>query len=482
MNSGVIKFLIEKGYKNISADYYTTYINLWEDWYKNNLDEFHEYYDYYKKKREMYSLGMAKRVCEDWASILFSERDKITTSKSKNKKYLETLKDELNLEKNIPLAIEKSAWSGTCGGIVRVRNAKVEKGILKADENTTRELILVTAKQVIPLRVEHGNIVDVAFVSDTTIDKKKAVYIELHQLKSDGYEVSNIYLDATNGKEIKNDAVLKSFKTGSKDPLFSLLMPPKNNPIDDNNGLGYSVYGDAIDQLKSCDIAYHNFVMDFYLGGKKVIYSKSLIKYTSTTRKVNGVDVTTEVPEYPDDISKQQFMEVGDEFSNKDNKNLIHEYNPELRVEDNQKGNQFALDLLSFKVGFGVKYYQFNGNGIITATEYVGERQDLIENAKKYRDNLSAFIENIIKAGLLLGKLIFGENVTEDCDVLIDNVDGFMEDEESIKISAREDYAMGLISKVEYRMAVYHETEEIAKEMIGQINDESKITSVEVKQ
>jgi A118 family predicted phage portal protein len=478
MNTWVTKYLETKGYYNISSTYYN-YIKIWEQWFKNDVD-FHKYYDNYGTERKMYSLGMAKRICEDWASTIYSDRDKITTDKKNNKKYTESLIKDFKLHKEIPKCIEKTSWSGTCGAIIRVKNAKVVNGKLTAEENTTRELIKVTAKQIIPLKVEHGNIVDVAFVSDTVVDKVKAIYIELHQLLATGYKISNIYLNAQDGTEIANESVLSSFETGSNIPLFSLLFTPKDNPIEDNNGLGFSVYGDAIDQLKGCDITYHNFMQDFVLGGKKIIYNKKLVKYRTVKTKVNGVDTTKEIPVYPDDISKQQFLAVGDEYDTADDKKLIHEYNPALRVEDNKNGVQFSLDLMAFKVGLGTKYYQFNNGTVVTATQYVGDRQDLVINAKKYRDNLSEFISGIIKAGLLIGRLIFKEKVTEDCNVLVDNVDGFMQDEEAIKQSAREDLALGIISKVEYRMTVYHETEEVAKEMLAKLDEENTIKNVEV--
>ena len=477
MNEYVIKYLLGKGYKNISKDYYD-YVTNWENWYKNRVDEFHQYYDSYGTKRRMFTLGMAKRVCEDWASNLYGEDDKITCDKGQNKKFIEQLVIDLKLDKEIPKSIEIASYSGTCGAVIRLKNAKLLDGKLIADKNTTKKLILVSAKQIIPLKVENDDVVDVAIVSSTNVNGTSALYIELHQLKENGYVISNIYLNSKTGKELVNDNVLQSFETGSTTPLFSLLMPPKNNPIEDNNGLGFSIYGDAIDQIKGCDITYHNFMQDFVLGGKKLIYNKKLIKYKTVTTTVNGVATTKEVPVYPDDIAKQQFMETGDDFNTNDDKKLIHEYNPSLRVNDNQTGLQFALDLLSFKAGMGAKFYQFNNGSVVTATQYVGERQDLVTNAKKYRNNLNIFIGNIIKACLLFGRLVYKENVTEDCTVLIDNQDGFMQDDETIKQSAREDLALGVISKVEYRMAVYHETEEVAKQMIAKLNEENTINNV----
>ena len=69
---------------------------------------------------------------------------------------------------------------------------------------------------------------------------------------------------------------------------------------------------------------------------------------------------------YPDDIMKQQWMTYGDEQINLQKDPAITEYNPKLRVEEDKEGIQFALNMLSFKCGFGTKYYEFNGSSVVT--------------------------------------------------------------------------------------------------------------------
>ena len=58
----------------------------------------------------------------------------------------------LNFTKNIPICIEKSAWSGTCGAVIRLKNAKVINNTLTADGSTIMQLIKVDAKHIIPLK------------------------------------------------------------------------------------------------------------------------------------------------------------------------------------------------------------------------------------------------------------------------------------------------------------------------------------------
>ena len=72
-NNVVIKYLGTLGY-NPSTSYYG-YIELWKEWYENFVPKFHEYHDQNGDKRELYKLGMAKRLCEDWSSILYTEKE-----------------------------------------------------------------------------------------------------------------------------------------------------------------------------------------------------------------------------------------------------------------------------------------------------------------------------------------------------------------------------------------------------------------------
>lgn len=462
MNNLVIKFLKEKGYNNVSTDYYN-FVDLWETYWKNESD-YITYTDDYKIQHRLYTLGMAKRVCEDWASIISSEQDEITTDKPINDEYVKNIVKELRLKTYLPQCVEIASWSGSCGAVIRLFNIKVVNGKLEKTDKTRQELIKVSAKNIVPLTIENGVIKEVAIVSDSIVKGKKAIYIELHQIVKDGYKISNIYLDAETGKQVVKDGILEEFETKSFIPLFYILTPPKFNSIDNNNGLGMSIYADALPQIEASDITYNNFVMDFYLGGKKVFYNKKIVG-TRTITDENGNP--KDIPVYPDDVTKQQWKVMGDDMENVNDEPLYKEYNPELRTEEDKNGVQFALDTLSFKCGFGTKYYQFNGSTVVTATQYMGDRQDLVQNAKKFRDNLNEFTCGIIRASLLIGRMLLGENVTENCNIEVANVDGFLTDTESLKNEYRQEIAMGIRKRWEYRVKFFGEDETTAKSQLA---------------
>ena len=470
-NSVVIKYLIKLGY-NPQTDYYANVRN-WEKWYRNYVKEFHEYHDEDGTKRSLYRLNMAKRGCEDWSSILYTEKDSMTCNNAINQNYLDKQLNKLKFDDVIPKNIENAFWSGTVGTITRVKNAYVENGELKADEKTQYDLINVTAEMIIPLLIEHEEIIDVAFVSKTTEESKDIYYIEIHELKENGYVIKNVFIDQ-DGNEVKKDGVLKEYSTHSNIPLFSLLEPKIVNNIKNNNGLGISIFGNAIDQLKDCDIEYNNFVMDAYLGGKKVFYNKSLVKYnTKTYTDKEGNTVTQEIPIYPDDLTKQQFRVLDGDLSSANEETLIHEYNPDLRADAGEKRINMALNLYSCAIGLGKGYYRFENGTVITATQYLGENKDLVGNAKKHRRSLNSYTVGIARAILLLGRILFNEKTDENDNIQLTNKDGFLISDEELQEQYRQDFQAGLMSKKTYLMKARGMTEEQALKELEEVQKDN---------
>ena len=203
-----------------------------------------------------------------------------------------------------------------------------------------------------------------------------------------------------------------------------------------------------------------------------MFYNKKITR--TKTRQIKDADGNIKEEEYevyPDDVMKQQWTTYGDDqISNIKENPVVTEYNPDLRVTEDKEGIQFALNMLSFKAGLGTKYYEFNGTSVVTATQYVGDRQDLVVNANKHRKSVDEFVSGIGKAILLLGRILFKENVTEDCLVTITDKDGFMVDTETAKNEFRKDIAQGIRKPWEYRVKFLGEDEKTAKARIADDN------------
>lgn len=480
MVGAVEKFLSEKGYTNIDYNYYN-YINKWIDEWRGKADWL-DVKTTDGKNYPMYSLGMAKRSCEDLSSVITSEPFNITA-----KKHNEILQDDIaktRILENLPENIEKIGYSGTIGTISRILGAEIvgndENATLRKTEDTKIKTITVDASQIIPLTIENGVIINCAFVSE---EKRKVnnklvnvFYIELHELQKKGYQITNVYL-LENGKELEVEGVLKTYNTLSQVPLFSLCKLPKVNNIKGNNGLGIALYGNAQDQLRMLDLTYNNFGMDFKLGQKVMVINKKLIRYeTREYKDENGEIKTRQVPIYPSDLHKQQFVEIDNGIlGNGEDKPYIYEYNPDLRVGDNKTGVQFALDNFAFKIDYGTHYYSFESGNITTATEATYSRTDFVNNAAKNRKAVENYLIGVCKSMLLCEKLL-GANIDEYDEIEIADADGFLVDDETEREKLRADASAGFISKLTYLMKAYNLTEEDARKEIARINAEDDFT------
>lgn len=436
---------------------------------------------------------MAKRVCEDLASTITSEPFTIT-AKNNNNILQENLK-KTKIFKKLPTAIEIMGYSGTVGTVTRIKNANIveENGIsiLQKTNKTKIQTIDVKANQIIPLEIEDGEVINCAIVSEQKRvignEIKDIYYLELHELEERGYQITNKFFMKDDGTEIQVKGIIDTYNTLSNVPLFSLGKLNKVNPIPDNNGLGIALFGDSIDQLTILDLVYNNFGMDFKLGQKLLLINKKLIKIeTEEYTDKEGNIRTREHIIYPSDIRKQQFMEIGNDLlDDGTEKPYIFEYNPDLRVGDNKEGVQFALDNLSFKVGYGTHYYSFENGKVgnaITATQAVISNKDFVNNGRKNREAVNEYLIGICRALLLCEKMLGNASIDEKQEIEIADVDGFLEDDSTIRQRAREDASMGFISRKRYLMTVYKMTEKEALQELQEIDKEDKITKINVEE
>lgn len=460
----------EKGY-DLSSDYYNR-IDIWRDWWKGFVKSFHEFKELTgdtRITRKLYTLKMGKKVCEDWASILLNEKTEITVDDTASETFLHGDGNGNNsgvLESNNfwqlgNELIEKAFYSGTGAFTLKLDGLKLQgENIIKSPEAKIR-IDYLTAHNIIPLTIRNGQIIEVAFASEVTEKGRKFVYLEIHELVDGKYRITNRYFKDDKGYLVEQklpEGILPELNIGSDIPLFAIIKPNIANTFSNNNGLGMSIYAHAIDNLKGVDKAFNNLCRDFDLGGKKVFYSDNLIR-----TDVDGKKIT------PDDVMQQLFSIVGELPLREDGKNsLITEYNPDLRVQDNKDGIQAQLDYLSFKVGLGTKHYQFNGGQIVTATQYMGDKQELVQNSSKHYIIIDKALKQLVRAILWAGKEILGQPVNPDAVVTVQFEDSYIIDKESERLRDLQEIRDGIKQKWEYRVKWYGEDKETAKKMVVQ--------------
>lgn len=469
MNIGtIIEYLNKnKGY-NIPSEYYGN-ISVWRDWWRGFHKPFHEYTEVNGKKRttrKLFTLKMAKKVCEDWASILLNEKTQVVIDDKASSEFVQGEDgtggifgdNDFWLQGNA--LVEKAFYSGTGAFIVKLSGMALTGETVVKNDNTKISINYLTAHNIIPLTIRHGKIIDVAFVSEVLEKGKKYIYLETHVLTDSGYKITNQYFSYEN-EQLKEQplpaGIAPVINTGTDIPLFSVFSPNIVNTHSNSNGLGMSIFANAVDNLMGVDLAFNNFNRDFKLGGKKVFYAEALMQTDEDGNKIT-----------PDDVMQQLFSVVGDLPINENGQNsLVTEYNPSLRVAENKDGIQAQLDYLSFKCGLGTKHYQFNAGTVVTATQYTGDKQELIQNAAKHYISIERALQGVVKAILWAGKEILGQPVNPDAKITINFEDSYVIDKESERIRDLQEINAGLMQKFEYRMKWKGEDETTAKAMVG---------------
>lgn len=469
---------------DISCDYYKE-IEEWHAWWGGFVKDFHTYWELdatnCRKRRRLYGLRMGKKVCEDWASLLLNEKTKIIIDDNAANRFFQGepeaqglggIAGSLNFWDEANSLIEKAFYSGTGAFVLKVDGLLLNSdGTVRKSPDAKLHMDFLPAGAIVPITVEYGAITEVAFVSVKRSRGREQLYIETH-MKDDNneYVITNYKFKVNKAGNVVSEelesGVVEVFNTGSGVPFFSILKPNKVNQHPHNQGLGVSIFADALDNLRACDIVFNNFVKDFRLGGKKVFYDRSLTKTVGTDSK--GAPIYAA----PDDMMQQLFLTLGeDDALVTDKKEMIYEFNPTLRVPENQQGMQSQLDYLSFKCGFGPRHYRFErvgGNSAITATQYSGEKQELKQNAAKH----GIFIENaligIIRAVLWAGANLLGESLDWESSITVDFSDGYIISDEERQEQDRKDVQDGLMTIWEYRMKWRGEDESTAKLMAAE--------------
>lgn len=420
----------------------------WLSWYEGKVDDFHNYTQYNGQefvKRERYSLQMAKIIAEDWATLLFNDRTAIKVDEANQKKLDEILENN-NFNENISNLIELCMALGF-GAITEYKNAKGEP-----------KMNFVIAPMVFPLRVEDGEIVDCMFASV----QSGVYYINIHEKQKNGkYKITNKYVSFTiDGKIIEEEHKEVKDEFISPVKMFQIVKPCIANNIDPFTHFGISVYANAIDRIKACDLVYDSLRNEFVLGKKRLFLREDLVDYKPIV-KADGTSYN--VPTF-DNNDVEFYSLPTDENAGGEQ---IKEVNSSLRVSDHINGLQSELNMLSDAVGLGNDRYNFqSGNVYTNTTQVISTQSKLYKTLLKHEKVLRRALTDMVKALLYLAK-----NSEYKGDVTIDFDDSIIEDSAEIQRRALLELQSGIIDKVEYLVQVYKYTEEQAEEFANKIQE-----------
>lgn len=351
-------------------------VDIWEEWFKGDVTTFHHYTIYNGKshvKCKRKTLNMAKKVCEDWANLLFNEKTDISIEGENNQDNINRLFNDLKIWTKGNQGVEKSFALGMGAFVEGITNDKQPK------------LQFVARKKIYPITIIEDEITECAFVNINS----NQVIIQIHYLVDGNYHIRTLYGE----KDKQSDNITMfygepekdiDFDTRSNKRWYQIFKPNIANNIDISSPLGISIYANALDIFEGVDLAYDGFTTEMALGKAKIFVDKELQKYTADGE------------EHPFDDNDITFYIYG--YGDSNNNEPLKFYNPTLRTTDFFAGINNALNLLSAKVGFGENHYRFDGGGVTTATQVISENSEMFRTLKKHEILLNDVLIDMVKA------------------------------------------------------------------------------------
>lgn len=462
----VIDKLKELGDTTIPEEFYT-YVSLWKSWYVGKVKGFHQYrrYNGHKwTKCNRASLGMAKKVCEDWANLLMNEKVQITLEGQKEQEFIDRVLTANNFTVKANEMQEMKSALGTVAYIPRVVGQAVnESGEIVRGEASSIELDYVTIEHIFPLAWQNGIITECAFDSMVTRTGKNYLYLQIHRKDENGlYVIENSIYRYEN--ETLSDALLTEVPgferippvvhTGSDKRQFVIDRPNIANNLDYLLPVGISVYANAIDVLCGVDCAYDCYVNEFENGPMMM-----MIKMPATRWEDDEPTL--------DDNDRRFYLLPEDTQQG----NVVETISPTLRTEQLNVGLQDHLNMLSSKCGFGETYYRFNGGSVATATQVISENSTMFRTIKKHEIVLEQVLVELCRILLRLGNTAMNAGLNEDVEISIDFDDSIIEDKATDFSRDMQLLNAGIMNDWEFRMKWMNEDEETAKAALPKMQD-----------
>lgn len=451
-------------------------------YYQGFDPRFHKYSVFNGEKRVpkvKKSMGMGKKVAEDWASMIFSEKLDIVTN---------------DKEKLTPLLIDMGFWSfgakatemafavGLSALVVDLRGLDVdpETGELVKTEKSRIGLTYYSAGDIMPLSWEDGEVIECAFCATNGSETKTAIHI-LHENtiakdeEDPNPELAGTYdiIFAKSDSKNKEAVEYTILHTQSETPFFSVFSPNIANNRNSYNKRPIGVILNAIPILQSIDNKYDGLDNEISLGKKRLYISSKMNKVTYE-KDENG-DFKTKIDRSFDE--NDVMIYALPENDAPDGKPFIYSPNDPLRVDQYIAGINFDLQILSELVGLGSDFYKFDKGRVMTATQVISEGSKAFRNLKKHEQLFEVRIRKLIKAICVANNEFTGNEAlsTDDCQVVFD--DSVIEDRDAEMKRDQADVTAGIMSKSQYRAKWYGEAEKDAKEAVDAIYGDEEIVS-----
>ena len=470
--NNISSVLSKKNGINLAVDDIYDYMQIWKEWLAGDVADFH----HYKVKlasgttvnKEILTMNMPKKVCEDMAKLLWTEKTQIQLKRKKDTIKLWSILDNKvnNFTTNFPIFIEQVMALGN-GALIEYK----DNGVTTID--------YVTGDLVIPYKYTNSYVYGLITVSryseieDAETNKEKTFYythITYHEYENGKYKRKHELYKSENdnelGNEINFNEIYSDIETEDEIetdvPYFQVLKPNLANNLDMSSPLGISIFANSIDRFKAIDLKYDSFSREFVLGKKRILVDNTTLKAKAIPNEngkidyVQQFDANDEVYVAVEGMEKQPAKEI--DFT--------------LRTKDHIDAINAELNWLSSNVGLGENYYKFDGVSVKTAAEVISENSKAFRTRTRHLINVNDVVYDLVRA------ICHIEGI-DASDIVITPDDSIITDKNAEKTLALMEVQQGLKSKKSYLIKFEGMTEQQAQEELDKINEE-KMTNQEV--
>ncbi len=434
-------------------------IQTCDDWYSNRvIDDFHKRKNLNNIECRLNRMNFAKRCCADDANlceIISVAPEENSTSQD----FIDTLLKKNRFDVRYREQLEKTAATGTVGAYIYLQNAsylRAADGTMMVSGGDIR-INYCDADCIIPLTVDNGLVTECAFSATNTVKGEEKTTLVIFTLEDDKYKAETAVFDMF-GKKVDEESA--SIQLAEVKP-FSVMTNAEVNNLDNMEGYGLPKIYNAIPLFKAVDLCY-NILFGDLDKGQKLVFINELLACIQKDKDGNP---------YLTQQQKEIFILLGSDNEGKlpEEKTLVQEYNPEIRVEQITKAFELVLSLLSMQFGYGSKKYTFENGKITTATEYIGTKQDAMQELNKQRKQATTYIEDIIHAAMWFSNQFSGTAYDVEETLTIEFDDSYVEDKQA-KLEAMRADALSFmdvpILKVWYLSEKYNIPEDEAKKYL----------------
>lgn len=470
--NNISSVLSKKNGINLAVGDIYDYMQIWKEWLAGDVADFH----HYKVKlasgttvnKEILTMNMPKKVCEDMAKLLWTEKTQIQLKRKKDTIKLWSILDNKvnNFTTNFPIFIEQVMALGN-GALIEYK----DNGVTAID--------YVTGDLVIPYKYTNSYVYGLITVSryseieDVETNKEKTFYythITYHEHENGKYKRKHELYKSENDNELGNEInfneiypdIEKEDEIETDVPYFQVLKPNLANNLDMSSPLGISIFANSIDRFKAIDLKYDSFSREFVLGKKRILVDNTTLKAKAIPNEngkidyVQQFDANDEVYVAVEGMEKQPAKEI--DFT--------------LRTKDHIDAINAELNWLSSNVGLGENYYKFDGVSVKTATEVISENSKAFRTRTRHLINVNDVVYDLVRA------ICHIEGI-DASDIVITPDDSIITDKNAEKTLALMEVQQGLKSKKSYLIKFEGMTEQQAQEELDKINEE-KMTNQEV--